>query len=67
MLVNWWRSVPRMECAPEQLDRTPASSRWRVDVKRAKTPSAALESIDPSRLLAKAAWRDLISKQATYR
>ncbi len=66
MLVNWWRSVPRMECAP-QLDGTPASSRWRVDVERGRTPSAALESIDPSRLLAKAAWRDLISKQASYR
>lgn len=67
MLVNWWRSVPRMECAPEPPGSTPASSRWRVGLERAKTPSAALESIDPSRLLAKAAWRDLISKQATYR
>ena len=67
MLVNWWRSVPRMECAPEPLECTPASSRRRVDVERAKTPVAALESIDPSRLLAKAAWRDVISKQTTYR
>ncbi|MEJ7598329.1 MAG: hypothetical protein WKG01_10500 [Kofleriaceae bacterium] len=67
MLVNWWRSEPRLERAPEQLDGTPASSRWRVAVERAKTPFAALESIDPSRLLANAAWRDLISKQATYR
>jgi hypothetical protein len=67
MLVNWWRSVPRMERAPDQLDSTPASSRWRVGVKRARTRFAALASIDPSRLLAKAAWRDLISKQATYR
>jgi hypothetical protein len=66
MLVNWWRSVPRMECAPE-LESTPASGRWRVDVERARTPVAALESIDPSRLLAKAAWRDLIAKQSTYR
>ena len=67
MLVNWWRSVPRMEPAPDERGSTPASSRWRVDAERARTPSAALESIDPSRLLAKAAWRDLISKQATYR
>ncbi|MEO8702065.1 MAG: hypothetical protein ABI867_18625 [Kofleriaceae bacterium] len=65
MLVNWWRTVPRMECAPA-LAGTPASSRWRVDAKRARPP-AALESFDPARLLAKAAWRDLISKQATYR
>ncbi|MBL0220169.1 MAG: hypothetical protein IPQ07_40655 [Myxococcales bacterium] len=65
MLVNWWRSVPRMECAPALRGSTPASNRWRIAVDRA--PSAALESIDPSRLLAKAAWRDLISKQATYR
>jgi hypothetical protein len=67
MLVNWWRSVPRMESAPEQPGSTPASSRWRIDVERARTPFVALESIDPSRLLAKAAWRDLISKQVTYR
>jgi hypothetical protein len=66
MLINWWRSVPRMECAPK-LARTPASRRWRVDVERARTSVAALESIEPSRLLAKAAWRDLIAKQATYR
>ena len=66
MLVNWWRSIPRMECAP-RLDGTPASKRWRVDVGRARTPSAALETIDPSRLLARAAWRDLISKQSSYR
>ena len=62
MLINWWRSVPRMEPAPAHIGARPAASRWRVDVKR-----AALESIDPSRLLANAAWRDLISKQATYR
>ncbi len=62
LLVNWWRSVPRMESAPPHLGSAPPSARWRVDVTRAK-----LEAIDPSRLLAKAAWRDLISKQATYR
>ncbi len=67
MLVNWWRSVPRMECAPAHVGSRPAFSRWRVDEERAKTPVAALESIDPSRLLAKAAWRDVISKQRTYR
>ena len=66
MLVNWWRSVPRMECALA-LDGTPASSRWRVDGERGKPPVTALESIDPSTLLAKAAWRDLISKQSSYR
>lgn len=67
LLVNWWRSVPRMECAPAHRSSTRASSRWRVGVARAKTPVAVLEPIDPSRLLAKAAWRELISKQATYR
>lgn len=66
MLVNWWRSVPRMECAPP-LDGTPASGRWRVNLGRAKAPAAPVESIDPARLLARAAWRDLIAKQATYR
>jgi hypothetical protein len=67
MLVNWWRSVPRLERAPELLDSTPASSRWRLGVDRAKTPFAALESLDPSSLLARAAWRDVSSKQTTYR
>jgi hypothetical protein len=67
MLVNWWRSVPRMECAPEHVSSKRASGRWRVDADRARTPAAALEAIDPSRLLAKAAWRDLISTQTTYR
>lgn len=65
MLVNWWRSVPRLERAPE-LPST-AFSRWRVGAKRARTPVAALEAIDPSRLLSKAAWRDIITKQTTYR
>lgn len=67
MLVNWWRSVPRMECAPAHLGSTRASSRWRVGVERARTRVGALEPLDPSRLLAKAAWRDIISKQTTYR
>jgi len=67
MLVNWWRSVPRMEYAPERPGSTPASSRWRVDVERANAPVAVLESLDPSRLLAKAAWRDVISNQAKYK
>ena len=61
MLVNWWRSVPRMECAPA-LEGTLSSSRWLVEVER-----AALERIDPSTLLARAAWREIISKQASYR
>jgi hypothetical protein len=67
MLVNWWRSVPRMECAPAHVRSKPTSRRWRVDVERAKPPVGALEAIDPSRLLAKAAWRDVITKQASYR
>jgi len=64
MLVNWWRAVPRMECAPAHRGSKPASGHWRID---GKPPLAALESVDPSRLLAKAAWRDIISKQVTYR
>jgi hypothetical protein len=67
MLVNWWRSEPRLERAPRQLDSAPASSRWRVDVERARPSVVALESVDPSRLLSKAAWRDVISKHTTYR
>lgn len=67
MLVNWWRSVPRMEPAPRRSTSAKASSRWRIDGDRRKTLLVPLESIDPSRLLAKAAWRDLISKQASYR
>lgn len=67
MLVNWWRSVPQMERAPAERDRRRSSVRWHIDVKRARTPSVALESIDPSRLLARAAWRELISKQSSYR
>jgi hypothetical protein len=66
MLVNWWRSVPRLERAPA-LASTAASSRWRLDVERREPPSVALESIDPSRLLAKAAWLDVISDQTRYR
>ncbi len=65
MLVNWWRTVPRLERAPELRGSKGASSRWRLD--RAQPPRVALESFDPSRLLAKAAWRDVISNQATYR
>jgi hypothetical protein len=64
MLVNWWPSVPRLERAPE-LDGTPPLRHWRIG-DRASTP-VALESLDPSRLLAKAAWRDVISNQITYR
>lgn len=67
MLVNWWRSVPRMECAPAHVSSKPTSDRWRVHAERAKPSVAALEAIDPARLLAKAAWRDVISKKLTYR
>jgi hypothetical protein len=64
MLVNWWRSVPRLERASGKLASTRASSRWRVG---ARPSVAALEAFDPTRLLTKAAWRELISKQASYR
>ncbi len=66
LLVNWWRSVPRMERAPAERERRRPSGRWRVAANRATPAVASLEPIDPSRLLAKAAWRALISKQATY-
>lgn len=64
LLVNWWRSVPRLERARALRGCTPASSRWRFD---AATTPVKLASIDPSRLLAKAAWRDLVANQASYR
>jgi hypothetical protein len=65
LLVNWWRSAPRQERAKD-LHGTPAFTRWRFGEVR-DTTFATLESVDPSRLLANAAWRDLISKQSTYR
>ena len=65
LLVNWWRSVPRLERAVEELDSTPASSRWRLDV-GPRPPRVALDSVEPSRLLARAAWLDIISEQTTY-
>ncbi len=61
LLVNWWRSVPRLERATEQAGRARATHRRRVA--RGNPPAAALEAIDPARLLAKAAWRDVIAKQ----
>jgi hypothetical protein len=67
MLVNWWPSVPRLERAPDPPDSRPASRRWRLDGQRARPPVVALEAFDPSRLLTKAAWRDVISSQITYR
>ncbi len=63
LLVNWWRTVPRMERSREQLP--PASGRWRVD--RRATPKVNLEAVDPARLLSKAAWREVISNQTSYR
>ncbi len=66
MLVNWWRTVPRMEPAPDDRASARASARWRVGAGR-RTKPVALAPFDPSRLLAKAAWRELIAKQATYR
>ncbi|HEY4057487.1 MAG TPA: 2OG-Fe(II) oxygenase [Kofleriaceae bacterium] len=62
MLINWWRTKPHMEPARAQSGWTRASGTWRANPRR-----AALESIDPTSLMAKAAWRDLIAKQATYR
>jgi hypothetical protein len=64
MLVNWWRSVPRLERARKLRACTPASTRWRIG---ADPRPAAIEPVDPSRLLAKAAWRELVANQATYR
>ncbi len=63
LLVNWWRTVPQMERSQEQLP--PASGVWRVDQRAA--PRVTLETVDPARLLSKAAWRDVISNQTNYR
>lgn len=65
MLVNWWRSVPRMERAPRR--RLVGSSRWPGGADRTTARIAPLESIDPARLLAPAAWRALVAEQLTYR
>lgn len=65
MLVNWWRSVPRMEAAPAPRGCTPAVGRWRPDADRTRV--VALEAVEPARLMAPAAWRELIAKQARYR
>ena len=62
MLVNWWRSVPRMEAA-----KPLASAPLRWPGARVTASSAPVEVIDPARLLAKAAWRELIATQASYR
>lgn len=63
MLINWWREKPRMESAPKQRRWTRASDGWRT----ARARPAALEPIDPAVLMSKAAWRDLIGAQASYR
>ncbi len=63
LLVNWWRTEPRMERSQEKLE--PASRRWRVGTRN--TPKVVLDSVDPSRLLSRAAWRDVISNQTRYR
>lgn len=65
MLVNWWCAVPRMECAPAPRGCTLAAGRWRIDGGRAR--AVALEEVEPARLMAPAAWRELIAKQASYR
>ena len=62
LLVNWWKSVPRLERAPLLPETRLASDRWGVDTKR-----TALTAFDPSRLRAPAAWREIIAKQATYK
>jgi hypothetical protein len=64
MLVNWWRSVPRLERATTEL--APSPCRWRA-LQRDKTSAVALETFDPTRLLTRAAWREVIAKQATYK
>ena len=63
MLVNWWRHVPRMERARALRGGVLASGHWRVGAERVAT----LEPIDPERILARAAWRDVITGQTTYR
>lgn len=60
LLVNWWRTEPRMERSTERF--TPTSAQWRAG---ATTP-VKLEAIDPTRLLSKAAWRDVIANQTGY-
>jgi hypothetical protein len=62
MLINWWRSVPRLERAAPMRGRSTAM-RWRALV----PVRAALEPIDPTRVMAKAAWLDVIRKQTSYR
>jgi len=62
MLVNWWRTVPRMERAAP-LDAS-APSTWHTP--RA-TRAIVLETIDPTRVMAKAAWLDVIRNQTSYR
>ena len=64
LLVNWWPAVPRLERAPA-LASTLASDRWRPD--DARRPAAPLAPFDPARLLGKAAWRDIIANQVSYR
>jgi hypothetical protein len=64
LLVNWWRSVPKMERAPQLVS---SAGSWRTDAKQVKPRRAALASIEPSRLLSNAAWRDLIATQRSYR
>ena len=63
MLVNWWRSAPQMERASPIRGSSLLPGPWR----RGQERVARLESIDPARVLAKAAWRDVISGQTTYR
>jgi hypothetical protein len=65
MLVNWWRGVPRLERAAK-LGTPTASGRWRLDVD-GRRPIVSLASVDPSRLMSKAAWLDVIDNQTMYR
>lgn len=63
MMVNWWRAKPRMESAPVERGWARATREWREVTPRV----APIQAIEPSTLMAKSAWRDLIAKQATYR
>lgn len=63
MLINWWRSEPKMERAPSRREYARAGAAWRSTAAQ----FVELEAIDPLRLLSKAAWRDVIANQTSYR
>jgi hypothetical protein len=63
MLINWWRSEPKMERAPSRREYVRVSTALKPSV----VSPVVLDPIEPSRLLSKAAWRDLIANQTSYR